>query len=146
MTRPVTWEWFCVEFMCDKAQKRTLSQMEAVTLLNYLWNQNQTPLYRIILSHSRSYLCRATVAQSEATRVVNLCDVSSNLSSASNLPDVWQKSLWQGSFVFHQWTNSLCGKQPVAWKECCVEYWCEKARKHMSTGHRHMTEFFLKKC
>ena len=22
-------------------------------------------------------------------------------------------------------------KQPVAWKECCVEYWCEKARKHM---------------
>ena len=20
-------------------------------------------------------------------------------------------------------------KQPVAWKVCCVEYWCEKARK-----------------
>ena len=22
--------------------------------------------------------------------------------------------------------------QPFAWKVCCVEYWCEKARKHMS--------------
>ena len=23
-------------------------------------------------------------------------------------------------------------KQPVAWKECCVKYRCEKARKHMN--------------
>ena len=23
-------------------------------------------------------------------------------------------------------------KQAVAWKGCCVDYWCEKARKHMS--------------
>ena len=43
-------------------------------------------------------------------------------------------------------------KQPVAWKECCVEYWCAKARKHMSrwtgcrdiTGRRDM--IFFQKC
>ena len=23
-------------------------------------------------------------------------------------------------------------KQPVAWEDCCVEYWCEKTRKCMS--------------
>ena len=22
-------------------------------------------------------------------------------------------------------------KQPVAWKECCMKCWCEKAKKHM---------------
>ena len=33
----------------------------------------------------------------------------------------------------------------VAWKEGCVEYWCEKSRKHMSrwTGRRDMTETFV---
>ena len=37
-------------------------------------------------------------------------------------------------------------KRPVAWKVCCVDYWCEKARKHMSewTCHRNMTEKLLK--
>ena len=37
-------------------------------------------------------------------------------------------------------------KQPVAWEDCCVEYWCEKTRKHMSwwTGHRDITETSLK--
>ena len=33
-------------------------------------------------------------------------------------------------------------KQPVAWKVCCVVYWCGKTRKHMSrwTGHSDMTK------
>ena len=37
-------------------------------------------------------------------------------------------------------------KQPVALKECCMKYWCEKAKKHMSrwSGRLDMTEFFLK--
>ena len=38
------------------------------------------------------------------------------------------------------------GKQPVAWEDCCVEYWCEKTRKCMSrwTGRRDITEKLLK--
>ena len=37
-------------------------------------------------------------------------------------------------------------KQPVAWEDCCVEYWCEKPRKCMSrrTGRRDITEKLLK--
>ena len=37
-------------------------------------------------------------------------------------------------------------KQPVARKECCVDYWCKKARKHMSklNGRRDMTSKLLK--
>ena len=71
------------------------------------------------------------------TRAVNPGVVSSNPSSANILHDVWQWSLWQASFVFHQWPISLCGKAA-----CCLEgmlmYWCEKAKKHMSrwTGSR----------
>ena len=53
---------------------------------------------------------RAPVTQSAATRAVNLGVVSSNPSSPNILSEVWQKSLWQASFVFHQWSNSLCGK------------------------------------
>ena len=39
-------------------------------------------------------------------------------------------------------------KQPVAWKVCCVVYWCGKTRKRMSrwTGCRDMTEKLLKKA
>ena len=37
-------------------------------------------------------------------------------------------------------------KQLVAWKEGCVEYWCDKDRKYMSrwTGFRDITEQILK--
>ena len=37
-------------------------------------------------------------------------------------------------------------KQPVAWKVCCVVYWCGKTRKRMSrwTDRRDMTEKLLK--
>ena len=37
-------------------------------------------------------------------------------------------------------------KQPVAWKVCCVVYWCGKTRKRMSwwTGRRDMTDKLLK--
>ena len=93
---------------------------------------------------------RAPVTQSVAIRAVNARVVSSNPSSANIILDVWQKSLWQASFVFHSsFTNGLTvyvEKQPVAWKECCVEYWCEKASKHMSrgTGLRVITENVLK--
>ena len=50
------------------------------------------------------------------------------------------------SFVFHQWANVYVEKQPVAWEECCVEYWCEKSRKCMSrwTGRRDITVTLFK--
>ena len=37
-------------------------------------------------------------------------------------------------------------KEPVAWKGCCVVYWCGKSKKRMSrwTGRRDMTEKLLK--
>ena len=37
-------------------------------------------------------------------------------------------------------------EHPVAWEDCCEEYWCEKTRKHMSrwTCHSDMTEKMLK--
>ena len=37
-------------------------------------------------------------------------------------------------------------KQPIAWKECCMKYRCEKAKTHMSrwTGRRDMTDKLLK--
>ena len=37
-------------------------------------------------------------------------------------------------------------KQPVAWKVCCVEFWCEKTMKLMNrwTGQHDMTEKLLK--
>ena len=41
---------------------------------------------------------------------VNQGVVRSNPSSANIIYDVWQKSLWQASFVFHHRANSLCGK------------------------------------
>ena len=45
------------------------------------------------------------------------------------------------SLVFHQWAVYV-EKQQVAWKVSCMEYWYEKARKHMGrlTGHDDMTE------
>ena len=51
--------------------------------------------------------------------------VSSNRSFAYILSDVWQKSLWQASFVFHQWTNSLCEKATSCLKRllCLVQVW-----------------------
>ena len=54
---------------------------------------------------------QAPVAQSVANLAVNPGVVSLNPSSANNLPNVWQKSLWQGSFVYHQWPNSLTVKR-----------------------------------
>ena len=37
-------------------------------------------------------------------------------------------------------------KQPVTLEDCCVEYWCEKAKKYMSrwTGRRDITKKLLK--
>ena len=44
----------------------------------------------------------------------------------------------------HQWAyiTVYVEKQPVAWKDCCVDYWCKKARNHMNryTGRLDMTE------
>ena len=64
--------------------------------------------------------------------------------SANILSDVWQKSLWQASF-FNNGLTVFVEKQPVAWRVCCEEYWCEKTRTHMSrwTGCRDMTEELL---
>ena len=35
-------------------------------------------------------------------------------------------------FVFYQCANSWCGKQANCLENCCIEYWFEKVRKHMS--------------
>ena len=36
-------------------------------------------------------------------------------------------------------------KQQVDWKDCCVDFWCKKANKHMSwcTGRRDMAKELL---
>ena len=99
-----------------------------------------------MMGKDRACLCNILVWKTINTlhttypRVVRL-----NPSSANIISDVWQKSLWRASFVFHQWVIIICGKA-VAWKVCCVEYWCEKTRKHISkwTGRRDMTETLLK--
>ena len=42
--------------------------------------------------------------------------------------------------------NGYMGKQPVAWKEYCVEYWLKELQESMDmcTGCRDMTEILLK--
>ena len=47
---------------------------------------------------------------------------------------------------FIDWLTVYTEKQPVTCKICCVEYWWEKARKHMSrlNGRRDITEKMLK--
>ena len=55
-------------------------------------------------------------------------------------------SLWQDHTSSTNGLSVYVEKQPVAWKKCCMEYWCEKAKKHMSrwTGGLEMTEKLLK--
>ena len=42
--------------------------------------------------------------------------------------------------------NSYVGKQPVAWKECCAEYWLKELQesRDRGTGYRDITEILLK--
>ena len=42
--------------------------------------------------------------------------------------------------------NGYVGKQPVAWKEYCVEYWLTELQESMDrcTGHHDITEILLK--
>ena len=42
--------------------------------------------------------------------------------------------------------NGYVGKQPVAWKEYCVEYWLKELQESMDrcTGHSDKTEILLK--
>ena len=42
--------------------------------------------------------------------------------------------------------NGYVGKQPVAWKEYCAEYWLTDLQESMDrcTGHRDITEILLK--
>ena len=69
----------------------------------------------------------ASVAQSKARKAVDPGVLSSNPSS------VFDKSHKRRSSVTNGLNRTVyVEKQPVAWTECCVEYWCEKARKHMS--------------
>ena len=91
---------------------------------------------------------RAPIARSVATKAVNPGVASSNPGSANIISAIWQKSMQLASFVFHQWALVYVEKQPVPWKECCVLYWCEKSRKHISkwTGCRDMTEKLLRKA
>ena len=42
--------------------------------------------------------------------------------------------------------NGYVGKQPMAWKEYCVEYWLKELQENMDrcTGSHHITEILLK--
>ena len=44
--------------------------------------------------------------------------------------------------------NGYVGKQPVAWKEYCAEYWLKELQESMDrcTGRRDMTEMLLKRA
>ena len=46
----------------------------------------------------------------------------------------------------HCFDSGYVGKQPVAWKEYCVEYWLKELKECMGrcTGHYHVTEILLK--
>ena len=91
--------------------------------------------------------CLTPLYQSVATRAVNPGVVSSNPSSSYTFIPTFDKSRCDKRHSF--FTNGLIVyvvKKPVAWKVCCVVYWCEKARKYMSrwTGRRDLTEIMLK--
>ena len=44
-------------------------------------------------------------------------------------------------------SNGYVGKQPVAWKEHCAEYWLKELQEGMDkcTGRRDVTEILLKR-
>ena len=46
----------------------------------------------------------------------------------------------------HCFNNRYVGKQPVAWKEYCAEYWLKDLQESMDrcTGHRYITEILFK--
>ena len=46
----------------------------------------------------------------------------------------------------HCFDNGYVGKQPVAWKEHCAEYWLKELQERMDrrTGYRNVTEMLLK--
>ena len=48
--------------------------------------------------------------------------------------------------AIHCLDNGYLGKQPVAWKEYCAEYWFKELQKNMDrcTGRRDITEILLK--
>ena len=85
---------------------------------------------------------RAPVAQSVAMRAVNPGVVSLN---PNILSDVWQKSLWQATFVFHQWANSLCGKAASSLERmlCGVLVWENQETIIRRWTGRDMTEKLL---
>ena len=88
---------------------------------------------------------RAPVALSVVTRAVNQEVVSSNPSSANIIFDVWQKSLWQASFVFHQWAYSICGKRSqLIGKNVVWSTGVRKPRNICECGRRDMTEQLLR--
>ena len=69
------------------------------------------------------------VVQSVAPGVVN-----SNPSWTKTLFNVWQKSMCQMSYVFQPWATRLYGRQSVAYKDSCAEYYCQKVREHKRKG------------
>ena len=73
----------------------------------------------------------------------------SNTGSAENI-DKFKILLLVESLRFvsavHCFDNSYVGKQPVAWKEYCVEYWFKEIQESMDryTGCHDITEILLK--
>ena len=103
--------------------ERVKSQKSSKTFLsNFIHLDHIALMYKQIFINIR----QAPVAQLVALRGVNSGVESSNHSSANILSDVWQKSLWQASFFYHQWANILCGKVASCLERllCGLLVWC----------------------
>ena len=70
-----------------------------------------------------------------------------------NCPSPFPPSPTAQSVVLHTWEqevhcfdNGYVGKQPLAWKEYCAEYWLKELQDSMNSGtsHRNLTEMLLK--
>ena len=107
----------------------------------------------LLVSRGFPFLCLADffkvvkVSQSVTTQAVNPEVVSLNPVSANIIFRTFNKTQ---CYKHHSPSTNgqtvYVEKQPVALKDCCVEYWCEKGRKQMDrwTGRCDMNERLLK--
>ena len=73
------------------------------------------------------------------------------LSKGTHLSQHFPRTLLRSQFDMRHSTSTdglteYVDKQPVAWTDCCVEYWCEKVGKHlgMSIGSSYIIWRFMK--
>ena len=76
-----------------------------------------------------------------ASRTSARCSRSTN--TAMTIPTI---NITTTPYAFHYFHNGYVGKQPVAWKEYCSEYWLKELQESMDmcTGCRNITEIPLK--